>query len=111
MSGSAQEEVIRKVIEKYGRDAEAPAREVAQVYEDEMRRLESQYRELEQAAVDQDRKAANSIKSVAIGYFVIGLGLGTIAATVASQDLFISAIALYLFGAVMCGVGGLISFI
>jgi hypothetical protein len=110
MSRSTREELIQEVIEKHGRDAEAPAREVAQVYEDELHRVESQYKELERAAINEDRKAANSIKLVALNYIFLGLGLGVMAATFATYELIIAGPILYLIGAIMLGVSLIFSF-
>jgi len=110
MSGSAREELIEKVVEKHGRDAEAPAREVAQVYEDELRRVESQYKDLEQAAVNQDLRSANNFKLIVVTYLFLGLSLGILAATFATYDLSIDSFVLYLFGGILSGIGVLLSF-
>lgn len=104
MSESRREELIKEIVNKHGSEAEAPAREVAQVYEDEFRNLESQYEDLEQTAVNQNRRAAGSIKSLSVTYLILGLGIGIMAATFAINDLLIAEFVLYLIGAVMSGI-------
>ena len=96
MPQSGREELINQIIRNHGEQAEAPAREVAQAYEDEIRRLENQYqqeaRQIENTAARRDQQIANDIQTITWIYALGGIGLGLIAAVFAIFEFGVSDI-------------------
>jgi|AntDeeMinimDraft_6_1070357.scaffolds.fasta_scaffold14353_1 hypothetical protein len=116
MSRSDSENLIQNIVRKHGKGAEAPAREVAQAYEQEIRRMEEQYaeeakqieRDLSNAQAIQAReneRTANKLRSGIIGLFFTGFGGGMIVSLWAVFEFGFSDTQLLIGGFFLCIMG------